>query len=239
MSLTEKSQYYRHSAEERADYIKRVLEATQINHIDIVASHSCGSYVSAQLFADKSSADIGSLAFLNPMPTDYIAATKPQYVLRNLVNGWASKYQPFVEKYGVKALELAGYPYTKNKIEDIVEACSTHFRTNRAQYVSNLNHIASAKVQLLVVVSDTDQFVTRNQTKNFLDILSVSSNQEFVYDKSGKLLQEGNERGRRKVLRMHGGGHFAYVKHSDIVNDEVTQLLKHVPSFNCQATATN
>jgi len=62
----------------------------------------------------------------------------------------------------------------------------------------------------------------------FIKTLGSSVEDATIYDKEGKLERLGPFNERLRLLRTRGGGHFSFIRMSDVVNQAVYEQLEKV-----------
>lgn len=138
MSLTKETKYFRHSPEERVEFIKAILAEAGIERIDLLASHSSGTFSAVRLWKEATH-PVRSLALFNPLGFEITVPMQPYWFSRRFVKTWQSQSGRFLlEKIGVPLLVKLGNPFAQNGLEDIVwGGCCLHYN-NRVNVSVNI-----------------------------------------------------------------------------------------------------
>lgn len=116
------NKYYRHSPEERVEFLKAILNETGVTSIDLLASHSSGTFVSTSFWRDTNvPAPVKSLAMFNPIGCEHVVPMQPYWVMSGFTKAWQTKAgRAALERLGVPLMNRMGNPFAKNSLEDIV-----------------------------------------------------------------------------------------------------------------------
>lgn len=85
LHYTDKTGHFRHSTEEKFEFLRDFLAALKIDTIDTLVLHSSACYPGLKLFRDASNLNIRSTVLINPAGHRTIKAMKPEWFISNLV----------------------------------------------------------------------------------------------------------------------------------------------------------
>lgn len=139
MALTNATKYYRHSPEERVEFLKAVLNKTGVKSIDLMASHSSGAFVSTTFWNDPNvPAPVKSLAMFNPIGYEHVVPMKPYWIMSRFAKAWQTKVGRLaLEQLGVPLMTRMGNPFANNSIVDTVwgTCCLHYYDQDKVQYM--------------------------------------------------------------------------------------------------------
>ncbi|XP_054929817.1 uncharacterized protein [Dermacentor andersoni] len=230
-SFTEKTRYWWHSSEEKAQLATDFLKELDIKEVDMLVSHSSGAYPAVQLTAEQSDVQVKSLALLMPTTgTDVSAARslavnlKPmEWMLRNMYG--LSVLAAFTKW----VMKLNGHPLKPN-MNDVFFAYLSTTSIDDTRYERQLTTLRERGVPMVVMISGTDKLISTENNRKFLRKLGHDPGRTWLYDSKGNLISRG-EYGTVKVVEMTTGSHYAFSRHSDVCNQELLELLSRASLY--------
>ncbi|KAI1304183.1 hypothetical protein HDE_01853 [Halotydeus destructor] len=226
MALTKEHKHFRHSPQERLEYVKAVLNEASVQSLDLLACHSSGTFTGLRMFGDVQCPTPRSLALFNPLGYEVTLPMQPYWWSRGFIKSWQRPSIRFLqEKVGVPLLVKLGNPFAGNKLEDIVLGGHCLHYNDRQQFKQILEDLVKTKIKTLVVMSDNDSVMSRKMNENVLRTLSVNDNDVTVYDNDGQLELLGQNVGAVRVVRTRKGGHFSFLKYPDLINPVTINLI--------------
>ncbi|RWS27069.1 DUF1057 domain containing protein-like protein [Leptotrombidium deliense] len=233
-SLTEKTNFYRHTAEEKAEYLKDFLTAININEIDMLVSHSSAVYPGLNLW-ESESLKIKSIALINPSGHRRIKAMKPVWFIDNSVRAYLNPFGRWLyRKLGNKILSAKGVPVKINNIDNVLLSATTMFYSNVEKLEHHLHDIRNRGIPTLYVFSENDKLIEAKVFYEMASMLGVQQEDFTVFDKDGNLITKTLPKNNVTTLCFHSGGHYAFLKHAAIVNQWIDDLLFSVSGYDAK-----
>lgn len=143
--LTRASKYFRHSPRERVEFAKAILREVGVSRIDVLTSHSSGTFSSLHLWKEARDGKaseaskfqdsdflipkVKSLSLFNPLGFEVTVPMTPYWFTSKFVK-YYQRNGPrfFLEKIGLPILVALGNPFVRNKLDDIVwGGCCLHY----------------------------------------------------------------------------------------------------------------
>lgn len=93
----------------------------------------------------------------------------------------------------------------------------------------NIKEIVEKEVPLLMVISDNDKVMNKRLNARLVSACGANMDEDsYIYDEEGKLVKMGLSHDRIKIIRSKSGGHFSFIKYSDVINRAVVDHLYRV-----------
>ncbi|RWS12211.1 DUF1057 domain containing protein-like protein, partial [Dinothrombium tinctorium] len=227
-SLTEVTHFFRHTPEEKTEYLKDFLKAIDINEIDLVVSHSSSVYPALHLW-DEGVPKVKSLALINPAGHRRIKAMKPKWFIDGSVRVYLNPLGRWIyRKLGNTILTLQGVPVKINNIDNVLLSATTMYHSEVHKLTHYLNAVKEKRTPCLYVFSVNDKLI---EEKIFLEMaqqLGLTESEFNEFDVEGSLVKRGLSNSNVVAMRFQSGGHYAFLKHGAIVNQWIENLLQSV-----------
>ena len=244
LSLSEKCRHWRHSAEERGEFLKALADVTGVRDFDAILTHSSGVYSSCTATVDGQNSNISPLSaksyiWFNPCGLESLSVMKPEWFITPVIK--MSEHRvlgPALDIVGRSILKVAGNAMSgSNSFRDSRWGGYTNLYTDRSVLREKLTTINEQKIPTTIVYSTNDRVVTLKMTENVLNSLNASSENADIYDHNGKLVKVGCKSSKIdepmsdwfKLVQFTSGGHFSYLKNSAItcrlVSDHLQKLV--------------
>ena len=107
--------YYRHSAPEKADYIKAIMQEEGVKKIDCLVSHSSGTFVNMELNQDPHVPDIKSVALFHVIGDETPGVMKPYWFIRGSIKMSQNTFlrKTVLEGISLPVLKAMGNPFAR------------------------------------------------------------------------------------------------------------------------------
>lgn len=227
-ALTMATGYWWHSCDEKTRLVIDFLKKLNINKIDMLVSHSTGSTPAVQLVAEEPSIDVKSLALLMPIAARYFRGSQNP-VLFNPAFMWAMKSRRGVAimmPLFQAVMSLIRHP-TRGKAYDVFFAYHSSIGCEEHRVEQQLTRIRDRKIPTLVVVSDNDRLLSKEDNRTLLRRLGCDPEKISLYGKGGCLLRSGSGDGL-KAIELEDGSHYGFARYPDICNKALLELITRV-----------
>jgi pimeloyl-ACP methyl ester carboxylesterase len=225
---TVKTKHYRHSPEEKREYIRTVLEYAEVDRIDLLGSHSSGVYPAVKLWREQRGVEVRSLAWMNPVGHQTILPMQPYWLTRGLVKAYQMPWARFaLDKIGTPILKATGNGFGKQGFSHtVLGGCSIHY-CNKSQFVEDVQSLRDKRVPLMVTFADNDKVMNQRMNSTLATLLGGNYDSAYHYNENGELVSD-TARNWFPLIRFKSGGHFAYLKYPLVVNKFVESTLESV-----------
>jgi len=226
---TIRTQVFRHSAEEKAEFVKRFLETIKVEKVDLLVSHSSAIYPTLLLWKDTSAPCIKSIAFLNPAGHRRIKAMRPMWMTDGSVRVYQNKFGRFVFKvFGTTFLAIVGAPVRVDNMNSIMLSLTTMVYSKYKTFEAHLRDVRESGMPVLFVYSENDKLIEKEIFFEMAAKLGATDDNSAIYDPNGVVLKSVPVEEKLRVLCFQSGGHYAYCKYSDTVHEAIHQQLEKV-----------
>ncbi|RWS26338.1 DUF1057 domain containing protein-like protein [Leptotrombidium deliense] len=229
--ITETTKVFRHSADEKAEYIKDFLDAIAVKKIDLLVTHSSAIYPSALLWESNTSPDITAIAMINPSGHRRIKAMRPKIVTSPVVRVYQNKYGRFlVRKFGSHVLSVTGCAVKHNNMDNVILSATTMVYSRFKTLSKKLEAMKEKEVPVLLIYSDNDRLIENEIFDEMKSILGADESNTEIFDETGELMKPICGTELPKAICLKGGGHYSHLKgrNPEIVNDAIYNLLENV-----------
>lgn len=216
---------YRHSPEEKSDFTKELLKQLGIREVDMVISHSSGSFTAANL-ATGSCPRIKSLGLMNPVGFELIPQMKPYLLWRSLFVLLSGGYERLVVKIVETAMKMKSNPFSVEDLEGAIEGGIAQMNVDREKLRDQISEIRNSSLPLLYVYSENDRVMTRSLNKQLIQSLGKDESNADVYDRTGRLVSLVSSDGSPELIQFSNGGHFTFKKSPEIVSEAINNFLE-------------
>ncbi|KAL1438119.1 hypothetical protein MTO96_048210 [Rhipicephalus appendiculatus] len=218
--------YFWHSSDEKTRLVIDLLKKLNINMIDMLVSHSTGSTPAVQLIAEEPSIDVKSLALLMPIAARYFRGSQNP-VLFNPTFMWAMKSRRGVAimmPLFQAVMTLIRHP-TRGQAYDVFFAYHSSIGCEEHRVEQQLATIRDRKMPTVVVVSDNDRLLSKEDNRTLLQRLGCDPEKTSLYDKGGHLIRSGSCDDVVKAIELKDGTHYGFVRYPDICNKALLELI--------------
>ncbi|KAG8191695.1 hypothetical protein JTE90_016482 [Oedothorax gibbosus] len=216
----------KHSAEEKAQFVRDFLNTLSINQIDTLVVHSSTVYTGLQLCVENSPL-VKSLVMLTPGIHTYdMNSTWSPFLMNVMVK---SSEIPILYKIlqvcGPPMLKLLRVPIRVDNYLEPLLSCTSMLRGKIPESKEKFLQLSKNKLPMLYVFSDDDTIVGKKGSYSLARLLGFSNKDVFIYDTNGNLKQIGQETPYIKVISFENGSHYVFWKYADIINQEIKNFI--------------
>ncbi|RWS00009.1 DUF1057 domain containing protein-like protein [Dinothrombium tinctorium] len=227
-SLTEKFNFFRHTSDEKTEFLKDFLKAIDVNEIDLVVSHSSGVYPAVRLWHDQTTIKVKALALLNPAGHRRIRGMRPAsfvdlsvHIYLNPIGRWIYR------KIAHKLMPLAGV-IVKSTPDNALLAATTMYHADIQKLAYYLNEIKEKQIPCLYVFSNNDKLIEEFIFLEMAELLGLKESEFNEFGENGNMVQKAISNSNVIVLRFNSAGHYAFIKYAHIVNEWIEALLHSI-----------
>ncbi len=233
-SLTEETNYFWHSAEEKAQYIRDILKELNVSEIDCLISHSAAIFPTSYLWLKDNELNKGlvikSLCLLSPPGPKWIN-WKNKINLCIFINISRFKIiRTFLQS--IWSERLTYFFGTKNRIANydrLALLWSTVYMSETNSVAQRLKMLSQLKIPTLFLFTYRDKLFNKEIFYDELRILGADRNNFEVYEEHENILiQKAKNDDWLKVVNIRSGGHYCFVTHSKLVHKYIEELLEKV-----------
>ncbi|CAG2113591.1 unnamed protein product [Medioppia subpectinata] len=227
-SVTIKTDIFRHSAEEKTEFIKDFLRAIGINRIDVMIAHSSAIYPTTMLWCDQKGPRIESFVLLNPGGHRRIKAMRPVWYTEGGVKVYQNKWgRTLFQIFGTAFLNITKTVTVKaDNMNNVILSASTMRYSRFKQLEEKLIKLRESKIPVLLVFSENDRLIEKEIFYEMAEILGANEDNISIYDENGCLEKDGSVDDTIKVVSFRSGGHYCFLKYTNVVNKACDQLLR-------------
>ncbi|XP_054707890.1 uncharacterized protein LOC129217585 [Uloborus diversus] len=223
---------FRHSDEEKAEYISDFLKAIDIKQVNTLVCHSSAIYPGLLLCLKDRGINIKSLALLNPgsFSPEKMRATKYLKELEYIVNG-SENYIIFklMETFGPFFLKFVKLPVRVEHCLDPLLSLTVMTNGNITSSKEKLQQLSCQKFPILFAFSENDTLINKEASYDIAHVLGAEKSDIYYFNSEAQLEHEGKELPFLKSLCFENGSHYVFWKHSEVINKELSNfILKNV-----------
>ncbi|RWS04959.1 DUF1057 domain containing protein-like protein [Dinothrombium tinctorium] len=227
--ITEKTKVFRHSAEEKAEYIKDFLKHINVSRIDLLVSHSSAIYPSTLLWQTASAPEIKSIALINPAGHRRLKFLKPKIFFDNAVRIYRNKYgRVLYRTFGPTVLSITGCVVKHNNMDNVILSATTMIHANPKTLSKRLEAMKERALPVLFAFSDQDKLVEYELFLEMSAIIGIDEDSIEIYDENASLIQSSKNSGYPKAILLKGGGHYWFTKYPSVINEAIYAMLKFI-----------
>lgn len=224
LELTKVAKHFRHSPEERCEFVKAILADAEVSSMDVLASHSAGSLIAVDLLKDANY-KAKAVAMFNPIgfeaPHPYNAFWGKVARLWNVPAG-----RNFINRALPWGMKATGNRYGKGfHIEDIILPLFCFKYNDWRVCRQNFVKLSNSNLPLLMSFADNDYVMDKRKNAKLMSVFESLIGPTEIYDGEGNLEERKPAQGNLRLIRTRRGGHFSFSKHSAITNQALFELL--------------
>lgn len=231
-NLTIQSKVFRHSAEEKFEFIKDFFKALNVKRIDLLLSHSSSVYPTALLLCDETSAklQIKSVALFSPAGHRMIKGMRPAWFTEGSVKVYQNKFGRLIYRIFGKGFIKVTHTVTvkPESMNNVILSAQTMRYSNYKHLDKYLKKIKENKIPTLWVCSENDRLIEKEIFNEMIDIIGAKESNIQKYDCNGEMVSHYRSDSNIRVLYFNNGGHYAFLKYSDKVVKECDKFLNFV-----------
>lgn len=220
---------YKHSPQDRADFVQSFLNELNVSKIDMLVSHSSGIYPSLILATSNETPEVNSLALLNPATHTISKSVKPVWWTKLLVNLGQRKLTYNILKIVANKLMQAITPVKIKSIDHPLFALTTILISPFKDVRASLDRLKESKLPSLLAYSQNDKLfetpVYEKMNNIFVPDVQLLQDLTWKFDENGELVKKGVEEDWIKILNLKSGTHYSMWKHPTIINENLLELL--------------
>ena len=238
-NVSHETKLFRHTPEERTEYIKAILQEADItSHIDMVVSHSSGSFISTYLKKDPRAPVIKSVALLNPVGAEPSRPMNPQLFFKIMMPLWhydAGRY--VLITLGENILRLLNHPFKDAPLLEGAVGLLSSIYVNWSDMQKAFDHLAQSDIPKLVMMSDNDGVMGRKLNANLIRTLGLDYEDDAMLfnDQCQMMVNRPRVRNNTTFIRLRRGGHFSFIKHANVINPQIVELLQKAMKMNVES----
>jgi pimeloyl-ACP methyl ester carboxylesterase len=118
-----------------------------------------------------------------------------------------------------------GYPMSLANVDEVLLTVTISLFVEHEKLHQRLQQLKNKRIPTLVVYGERDKLVLKNSFNKLLEDLGVNQKDLNYFSADGTIEKTITNEDWIKVLIFRNGGHFAYAKYSDIVNNQINKLL--------------
>lgn len=77
-----------------------------------------------------------------------------------------------------------------------------------------------------MIFSENDKLIQKDIFYEMAEMLGIESENLEVYDQNGVQTKEAHLTGYPKGIALQNGGHYAFISHSNIVNETISKMIE-------------
>jgi len=137
-------------------------------------------------------------------------------------------------KLGIKIMDAlkphiiahkAGYPMSYANVDEVILTAVLSIGVEQDKLHHRLKVLRDRKTPTVIVYGERDKLVLKSNFKQLLEDLGVNDKHLSYYFSDGSIDKASTDEDWIKVLIFRSGGHFAFAKYCDIVNDQIYKLI--------------
>ncbi|KAI1282118.1 hypothetical protein HDE_13143 [Halotydeus destructor] len=236
--LTETTKLFRHSAQEKKEYVKDFLKAIGVSEIECLVSHSSAIYPTCLLWREDNGITIKAIAFINPSGHRRIKAMKPKFLTSVSVRVYQVKLgRALMRMCGTTVLSITGCPVRPDNMDQVILSATTMVYSKFRHLSESLLLMREKQLPILLVFSENDKLVDTDISYEMAAILGAQVTSFTRYDEQTELTSESTDKANPWVVVIPEGGHYSLKNYPKVVNHHVTQFLQSVNNnvFTCHA----
>ena len=235
-SLTDSTNTFWHSAQEKAQFVRDILKLLDIHSIDCLVTHSSAIFPASYLWLkdDQQNNDfkIKSLClFSNPGPKWF---TKKGVILSSvLVNiSRVQQIRQYLRKIWTKKwTNRLGLRNQISNYDNLALLLSTYYHSDTQTVDKRLKKLAEMQIPTLSVFSTKDKLFKDDIFYSLFENLGTNYEDFDVYEEYQNLLiQKSTNMRWIKVVNITGGGHYVFSTHWPLVYNYIEELLQKIDS---------
>ncbi|CAL1277894.1 unnamed protein product [Larinioides sclopetarius] len=214
---------FRHTPEEKAEFVRDFLRALRVPSVDLILCHSSALFPGLYLSLENKGISVNSLALINPTGLDIPRLLKPVWLTKPLVR--LSEF-PF----GYKLTEMGGRRLAKKPElkggsfeEHFLSALTLLHSAIPAQTVP-FQTLLNQNFPVLLAFSHNDKLISKRTSYKMAEMM-VDEKDVIIYDKEGKANGTGGINPFRKVMAFEKGSHFLFRTYPDIICEAISSFL--------------
>ncbi|PRD26156.1 UNVERIFIED_CONTAM: hypothetical protein NCL1_38895 [Trichonephila clavipes] len=214
---------FRHTPEEKAEFIRDFLRALRIPSVDMVLCHSSALFPGLQLSLDNKDISVNSLALINPTGLEIPRLLQPVWLTKPLTR--LSEFPMGYQLTKMVGQRLAKKPELKGgTFEEHFLSAFTLLHSNIPKKGALFQTLLDQNFPVFMAFSHNDKLISRKTSYKMADMM-VLSKDIVTYDKDGKPNGSGGVNPFRKVMAFEKGSHFLTRTYPDIVSEAVSSFL--------------
>ena len=227
-SAIDRTKYFRHSSHEKREYLKDFLKAIDIDRLDMLVTHSSAVFPALDMCINERF-PVNSYTLINPAGHRKIIGMKPAWFIDNLIRFTLNPTgRAIFRKLGKYIFALKGVPVRTDSLDDVIHAGTVMFLSESERLSGFLETLRQQKPNLLYIYSENDKLVEKQIFYEMAQILDAKESQYSKYDAEGNCIVRGSQDDWMKIIQFAKGGHYAFLKFSNIVNPAIEELLDQV-----------
>nr|XP_027204498.1 uncharacterized protein LOC113798201 [Dermatophagoides pteronyssinus] len=230
INITIQTKVFRHSAEEKFEYIKDFLRAINVKSIDLILSHSSSIYPTVRLLCDQNDVHVNAVAFFNPVGHRRIQAMRPAWFTEGSVKIYQNKFGRTVYQiFGKGFIKVTGSVTVRpDSMNNVMLSAQTMRYSKYKQLEKYLRKLKENQIPTLWVCGDNDRLVEKEIFYEMIDIMEGKECNWQKYDCNGKMLTQYQPDSNIRILFFEQSGHYTFQKHSNEVIKECDKFLNQI-----------
>lgn len=229
-SVTDSTNHFWHSAQEKAQFIRDVLRVLRVNRINCLVAHSSAIFPASYLWLKDSrenNIDVRSLCLLsNPGPKWFRKSVlRKTSMLVNISRiAWIRNYLSHI--WSLKMSRRMGIRNQIDRYEDLILLLCTYLHSDTETVERRLHQLKDQRLPTLAIFSSNDKLFSEDIFYDLYHILGVNYHDFDVYEEHNNyLIQKSTNENWLKVVNIMSGGHYLFSTHFWLVNQYIERLL--------------
>ncbi|KAF8796511.1 hypothetical protein HNY73_000878 [Argiope bruennichi] len=235
---------FRHTPEEKAEFVRDFLRALRVPSVDLILCHSSALFPGLHLSLENKSISVNSLALINPtgldIPssgtaehTDELCSEVPETSEFCFAVPICTKIECIhFNPLGYKLTETVGRRLAKKpelkggSFEEHFFSAFTLLHSSIPEQVVPFQALLNQNFPVLLAFSYNDKLISKKTSYKMAEMM-VDMKDVIIYDKEGKAHGSGGINPFRKVMAFEKGSHFLFRTYPDIICEAISSFLFH------------
>ncbi|XP_054712863.1 uncharacterized protein LOC129222385 [Uloborus diversus] len=224
---------FRHTPEEKSEYVKDFLSALNIPKIDLLICHSSAVFPGQLLCLENNQITTNALCLLNPTSFENPRMMKPFSLMKFLIRLYEFPIGYQITKAAAKQLEKKT-GLTKGTSGDNFFSAFTMVHSSIPQQRIHFEKLLKRNFPIMMVYSNNDKLIHPNDSLKMAKMM-VHEEEIRRFDSAGKVTNVGGTNPFKKVLSFENGTHFVFKKQPEMTSKAVASFLfEHFDSHKQQ-----
>ncbi|KAG8190555.1 hypothetical protein JTE90_014035 [Oedothorax gibbosus] len=214
---------FRHTPEEKSQYIRDFLKALRVPRVDLLLCHSSALFPGLQLSLHNEGVAVNSLCLLNPTALEIPRLLNPVWLTYSLI-----RLTEFPLGYKMTCLlgeKLAKKPELKGgSFQEHLLSAVTLLNSDIPKQNIPFQTLLNQNFPILLAYSENDKLIAKKSSHKMAKMM-VDEEDIYTYDKEGKLNRPGGLNPFRKVMAFQNGSHFLLRTYPEKICHAVSDFL--------------
>jgi len=232
LAFTNKTGCFKHTTEEKSEFLTDWLNEVGIDRVDVALMHSSGVYSTMKVWEENPSL-MKSLIMINPAGHRRIRAMKPAW-MTNTVSylNISSPGRAIFNTLFVHVIRSMGTRVKNDEanVHNAVLACMTMTFAGVQRLEGYLKALSERKTPTSYLYSEKDKLVDTAIFREMVEMVGAKLSDVAYASLDGQITQDPVTIPPSwiKIISVKDGGHYAFKSYPKLLDDEVTRLLTQV-----------